>query len=122
MKKVAIITLLLLFPLVASAANLAGGVCEPGECQPCHVLVIFNEVVKWLSTVFVPVIATLLFCWAGIVFFFAAGSPEQINKGKAIIRTTIIGLLIFYSAYIIVGLFMSVFGGPVSEGWYDIDC
>ena len=124
MKKVAIITLLLLFPLVASAANLAGGVCGPGDdlddCQPCHILEIFNNVVEWLSTVFVPVVAALLFCWAGIVFFFAAGNPEQINKGKAIIRTTIIGLLIFYTAYIIVGLFLSVFN--VGAGWYNIDC
>ena len=124
MKKIVIIIFLLFLPLFALAGFWGEINCGPGDglpdCQPCHILELFNEVVEWLSTVFVPVIAALLFCWAGIVFFFAAGNPEQINKGKAIIRTTIIGLLIFYTAYIIVGLFLSVFG--VGAGWYNIDC
>ena len=125
MKKIIIILLLFTPIFLATADSFTiwgpGGVnCEPGECNFCHLAQVVARTIEYVTTRLVRLLAVVLFLWAGILFIFSAGSPDKISRGKKVITYTIIGMIIVYTAYIIVGLFLGVFN--VGEGWYNIGC
>ena len=65
----------------------------------------------------------------GAMFIFSAGNPTLLTKGKEILKTTLIALLIIYGAWVFVnfiftftGLIKTDFGGWNPANWYKIDC
>jgi len=76
----------------------------------------------------VPILATLMIAVGGffmVVAYHGGGGPEMVNRAKTIFRSVIIGLLIAYGAWIIVGTFFSVVGVVVWGGfgeWWEIPC
>jgi len=58
----------------------------------------------------IPAIATIMLIIGGLVFLFSGGSPEVANLGKSILRTTIIGLVLAYGAWIIINTILTLIG------------
>ena len=58
--------------------------------------------------------ALLMFIYGGAMFVIAAGSQERISKAKEIIKASVIGLLIIFSAWIIVNfVVLALTGGNI---------
>lgn len=128
MKKFFITLVLLAIPL--SVLGDGGLVpCGPGtgvDCELCHLFVLFNNIIQFLMINIIPLLAVLMFVWGGVTFYLAAGDPTGVTKGKNIIKSTLIGLVIVYMAWSLVGIFVTAIGAGEYVGesgvWYQIDC
>lgn len=119
-------------PIAASAAGLVpcGGEGE-SPCTLCHFFLLFKNIVDFLLFRLVPPLAILMIVWGGAMFLMATGDPSQLARAKGIITSTMLGLVIIYSAWLFVGLFFSSisasvgFAGPFSgmpSTWFRINC
>jgi len=114
--------------------SVSGGMCVGGSiisspCSFCHFFILINGIWSWILTFLVAPIATLLFAIGGLMLVFAAGNPQQIANGKRIITAAVVGLVVIFGAFIIVGTIFSALGvadtnlGFVDLGqWFQIDC
>ncbi len=94
--------------------------CKLGECTICHLFELFVNIINIALSCVVPLLATFLFLYGGIVFYLSRGIPEKINKGRNIMTHTVVGVIIIYGAWVIVNSFLIVLG--VSDDWAKIDC
>ncbi|MBI2626263.1 MAG: hypothetical protein HYW69_01565 [Candidatus Nealsonbacteria bacterium] len=109
--------------LSADDPNQEGNQTTP--CTLCHLFVLFNNIIKFAMTTLVPVIAVLMLVIGGVMFFFAGAKPDTLNQAKGIITSVVIGLLIIFSAWIIVNTVLNFSGivtSPSLLKWYDIGC
>ena len=129
-------------PLASLAAGLVpcGG---PGQsaCQLCHIFVLLQNIINFLmipspNNLFplVLVIAVLMIAVGGIYLLFSGGSPSSIAKGRSIITSVLIALLIIYGAWLLVNFFFLFVGvndwtglfpkqnttGEWTSGWFQI--
>lgn len=54
-------------------------------------------------------IALLMFIWGGISWMTAGGEGKRVENAKAIIKNSIIGLLLIFFSYSLIGVFFSFF-------------
>ncbi|MBU1178829.1 pilin [Patescibacteria group bacterium] len=96
---------LISMPLLVSAKGLVPCGGEPPEipCNLCHLAVMADNIIKFLLFVLVLPAGTLALIIAGILILTAGGSDDQITKGKTVFKQVVIGLLIAFSAWLIVG-------------------
>lgn len=102
------------------------------HCQFCHVFVMVNGIVSWVLINLVPPIALLMIVVGGIMFYFGGGNPSYLARGKQILKSVAVGLLLVYGAYLIIGLFLGVLGvaewtglsnwAGTSPGPFSINC
>jgi len=59
----------------------------------------------------IAVLAVLMFVWGGFQFLTAGGRASKVDEGKRIILGTIVGLLISFSAYILINFTISAITG-----------
>lgn len=103
---------------------------EPGNpCKFCHFFVMLKRIVDWFLFVVVPSVAVLMAAIGGVMMIFAAGRPGTVAKGKSILTSTVIGLVIIFCAWLIVNTFLTVIGlSNVTVGtwnptnWFTINC
>lgn len=88
-------------PEVNENKYLANPRTVPGIYQVADFVTQFVRLSQW-GLAFVTVLAVLMFVWAGWEFITAAGRSSMIEEGKKIIGGTITGIIIAFSAYIIV--------------------
>lgn len=139
MKKIFLITLLILIPNLILAAGLVpcGG---PGEeaCQLCHFFVMFDRIVDFLLFKIVPPLAILMIVIGGVMFMFAQfgggemlpggakGGPALLSQAKRLVTSVFIALVIIYGAWVIINTFFMAIGVAdwtgLKEGWWKIDC
>jgi len=81
-----------------------------GACSFCDFFAMINRIVQFVITRIVPVLATLMLAIGGVMFFFAGGSPANLAKAKGIITATVMGLVIIFAAFLIVGTILSMIG------------
>lgn len=127
-KKIFLISFLFLFLIIsqAQAAGLVpcGGYGEEA-CTFCDFFVLINNIIKFVMTRIVPVIAVLMLVIGGVFFFFAGASPNALNTAKGIITSVVIGLVIIFCAWVIVNTVITKIGiveSPSLLQWYKIDC
>lgn len=131
MKKSLILTLLIITSLFLNfgftqAAGLVpcGGPEEPA-CTVCHFFVLINNIVEFIMFQLAPVIAVLMIVIGGVLLFFAEARPGMLIKAKQIFTSTAIGLIIIFSAWIIVNTILTKIGivsSPSLLQWYNISC
>ncbi|MFH1841270.1 MAG: pilin [Candidatus Nealsonbacteria bacterium] len=113
-----------------------GDILEPGEspevaarCQLCHVFVMLDGIIDFLLFKIIPLVAVLMLVIGGAMLLFAGGNTNTFSTAKNIITSTVIGLVVIFSAWLIVNtIFMfiglSQFGfsltGP--DKWSQINC
>ena len=99
-------------------------------CTFCHFFVMFNGIVNFVIVYIVPVVAVLMLVVGGVMFYFAGGSPKLLTQGKNLIIYAIVGLVIVYAAYLIVGLALQIIGVAkwtglnkwFEEGSFTVNC
>lgn len=98
-------------------------------CQFCHFFVMFDGIVDYFLFYVVFPLAVLLMVIGGIMFITAAENPARVETAKKLMTSTIIGIVIIFSAWLIINLFFSAIGisefglqftGPGQ--WFTIDC
>ncbi len=121
-----IVPFLLLTVSVAEAAGLVpcGGYGEP-PCSFCHFFVLINNMVRFIMFRLVPVVASLMLVFGGVMLFFAGANPEMLTKAKRAITSTVIGLVIVFGAWVVVNTVLTrtgIIDTPSILEWYNIDC
>lgn len=102
-------------------------------CEFCHLFVLFNNVMNFLLTRIVPVLAVLMIAIGGFMFVFAyisaeggGGEPALISQAKKLFSSVAIGLIIAYGAWLFINLFFQLIGVAdwtgLKEGWWKINC
>ena len=126
MKKIFLITFLtLLFSSLIPVQTQAGLVpCEGPDCQLCHLFVMLDNIVDFLFIKLIPPLAALILVIGGGIFIFAGGNPASITQGKSIMTSVLIGLVIIYAAWLIVGLFLNTIGltdwtNEIYRNWWE---
>jgi len=119
---------------------------EGCPCQLCHFFALFKNVVDFLLIKIVPPLAVLMLAIGGFMYVFAylspaealpgggKGGPALLSQAKKLIISVIFGLLIIFTAWLLVNLFFQMIGvqkwtrltddpaTPEIEGWWKIDC
>jgi len=63
------------------------------------------------------------------MFFLYAENPQKVEQAKSLLTATIIGLVVIFSSWLVIGLFFTAIGlsdfalsftGP--ENWFTVDC
>lgn len=117
-----------IFTPITFAAGLVP--CGPGiaanpSCDVCDFFKMADNIIKFVMTYVVPAIAAILMVVGAITFMTAGGSEGQITKGKSIITSTVIGIVIILLAWIVVDSVIKSLTGNnklLGKFWYNIEC
>ena len=110
----------------ASSGN-SGGLVQcgnPGQpaCNICSLLALIQILINYaidLAFAF----AGLFIAWGAFVIMTAGGSEEKVKKGKEVMTTAIVGLVIMLSAWLILGTVLQVLTGSATKlPWTSITC
>ncbi len=138
---------LLFFPFVVSANGYQTGLVPcggPGDpCTLCDFFVMFDRIIDFLlvPTIYnnyfplVPAIGALMLAIGGFMYIFAysgmgemteKGGPKLVGQAKKVFTSVVIGFIIIYGAWLLVGLFFQAIGTSewtgLREGWWEIEC
>jgi len=83
-------------------------------CTICDFFVLISNIISFFLGSIVPALAVLLLAVGGGMYMVAYMSPGAgpglISRAKSVIVSTLIGLVIIYGAFVIVGTFLSLVG------------
>ena len=83
---------------------------ETESCTLCHFLILIDNIIDFFIFRLVPPIALLMITIAALMFIFSMDNPETISRAKRIINSVIIGMVIIYVSYSLVGWFLVSIG------------
>ncbi len=96
--------------------------CRGLDCQMCYLVELAQRIIRFLIIIAAP-IAALLFAWAGVLYFSATGSEENVGKAKEIFTNAFVGFVIALSAYLIVEVIIRTLIRPEAIGnWNTVKC
>ncbi|PIS13634.1 MAG: hypothetical protein COT67_00810 [Candidatus Tagabacteria bacterium CG09_land_8_20_14_0_10_41_14] len=109
--------IVILAPLLVFAGGLVpcGGKTEP-DCDFCQLAKLIDEVINFILFNLALPVSVIALIAAGIIFLTGGDSPEKIKRGKDIFKYTIIGLVIAFSAWLIVD---TILRGLVTKDYLD---
>ncbi|MBU3964151.1 hypothetical protein KJ562_00205 [Patescibacteria group bacterium] len=81
-------------------------IVESAPCTLCHFFVLIEVVLEFVFFNITPPLALLMLIIGGGMFMMAAGDPGKISKARTIITTTLIGIVIIYGAFFLVGMLL----------------
>lgn len=94
-------------------------------CTLCDFLSLIDNIIKFVALT-TPLVVIIIIAWGSFIMMTAGGSEERFFKGKKIITSAIIGLLIVLGAWIIVStvflLLTGSYEGPFPLPWYQVSC
>ncbi|HZX50380.1 MAG TPA: hypothetical protein VFE94_04550 [Candidatus Paceibacterota bacterium] len=121
-------------PLSVDAQSLVpcGG---PGQ-PPCGLCALFELVHNIITFLLVPsafngglpivlALAGLLFAVGGFFMLTSAGNMSNLQRGRTVIFSTVVGLLIVYGSWIFINLLLATFGVTTFTGtttWWQVEC
>lgn len=88
---------------------------DSGTCQLSDLMTLAVNVSKIILGL-CGSLALLFIVYGGIVFLISGGSREQVEKGKRIIRGAVIGLVLVFVSYTIVGFIFRALG--INAYWF----
>jgi hypothetical protein len=110
---------LVALPFLASAAGIlpseSGGACPMGQEGRCGNYTLNDgvrlmvNVAQWILGI-VGSLALLMFVIGGFMFLISGGSAKNVEKGKDIIISAVIGLIIVFCSYMIITFSMQAMG------------
>lgn len=105
-----------------TGAPLSGG--EP-MCTICDFLSLIDNVVKFI-TVLAPLLVVIFIIWGAFLIITAAGNTSRMVKGRQVIVTAVVGMLIVLGAWLITSttflIITGAYEGPLPLPWYSIRC
>lgn len=96
---------------------------QPGDqtvaCKFCHFFVMLDGIIDFLLFKIVPPLAALMIAIGGGMYIVSQGNPEMLGQAKKLFTSVVIGLLIIYGAFLIVGFFLKFIGlAETPTNWY----
>jgi len=95
-------------------------------CQFCHLFIMLSAIISFLLTLLIPILAVGMLVVAGIMYYLALGNPAKLARANSVFKGVVIGLVLIYGAWLIVGALFSVLGVAewtgLQSGWYKINC
>ncbi len=101
-------------PSLAFLDNLSKGTCVESkkDCTYCDLFRLGNNILQFLTELAL-VLATIMVIWGGANIMVAGvtGGKSSMAKGRQIIKTAVIGVVITLSAWMIVGIILNLLVG-----------
>ena len=114
------LTILIFLPHILQAQGLipCGGPRQR-PCTACDLFVLFRNVVNFLLFTIIPLLAAIIIAWGAFraLLGMSQGKVEEWKKGKDVLIAVIVGLVIIYSAWLLVGFFLTAVGVTSMQGW-----
>lgn len=79
-------------------------------CQLCHLFVMFQRIYQFALMDIVFPLAVLMIVASGAMFYISGNNPGWRTRAISVLRTTVIGLVLIFSAYIVVNTFFTLIG------------
>lgn len=113
--KIFLVTVLFLFlimgPVKADLLPLVQcGLTVDDPCEFCDFFDMLSRIIQLIMIRFVPLIATLLLVVGGSMLLFAGADPHLLQTAKNIIKSTLIGVVVIFAAFMIVGIILNAIG------------
>lgn len=107
--------------------NISEGKMAKAEnpCQICHLFVMLDGTIDFILFNIVFPLGTLLLVIGGGMFMLSSGEPQKITSAKKILFSTIVGLIIIFSSWLMVNTLMTGIGVSEWAGgaeWFQINC
>ncbi len=83
---------------------------ESAPCTLCHFFFLITNIINFILFKLAGPLALLMLIIGGAMFMLASGNPQTISRARALIGSVLIGLVIIYGAYFIIGLFLQTIG------------
>jgi len=108
---------------------LSGGTPVDFPCRLCHLFILIKGIVDFILFKIIPLIAVLLLSVGGVMFIVSrGGNSSQLTQAKSMMTAVVVGLVIIFSAWIIVntifvipGFINTNFGWDLTK-WFEINC
>ncbi|MBI3671426.1 hypothetical protein HY249_01370 [Candidatus Azambacteria bacterium] len=99
-------------------------------CTLCHLYQLTQKIIHFLMFTIAPTLGVLVISWGGFKILIAGGDPGAKQAGYKAITTAAVGLLIVFSAWIVINEFLLFFssqkgGGTatiLSNPWTEVNC
>ncbi len=92
------------------------------ECSVCDLQQLAINLMKWFITIAV-IVATALFVNTGILYVLSPSNPGNIAKAHNLFFATLVGMIIVFSAWMVINTVMVVLYDNASFGdWRGIVC
>jgi hypothetical protein len=122
--KIILIMLAFALPLSASAALVP---CDAGKCTFCDLLTMGQRILDFIMKYVLATGATIFLMVGGFNMITAGGDPGKYKKGWDLIKSTLIGIVIALSAWLVVNTILNIVavdetGQPMNLPWDKIDC
>lgn len=121
------------FPLFSDAAGIvpcgrnSGTAEEMAPCTLCHLIIGIKKIIDFGSTILV-IVAVVVIVAAGIMYVISAGSDQQMEKAKNLLKQALTGFTVVLGAWLIINTAMLVLSvnyanlGITTAGWSDFAC
>ncbi|MFH1745048.1 MAG: hypothetical protein ABH881_02675 [bacterium] len=103
-----------IFDRGGSGEQYSAGCVETGDCQLNDFMVIVARGAQIIMGI-TGSLVLLAFIFGGFTLMTSAGNNQSVEKGKNIIVGAVIGMIIVFTSYIIIGYVFDTFG--LSWGW-----
>lgn len=99
---------------------------ENVDCTLCHFFVMAKRIIEFILAL-IMFLAPVFAAAGGIIILTSSGKPDQVAWGKRIITYALIGLVIAFAAWTIIGTVLNaLIGGEQIRGipwaWYEFGC
>ncbi len=105
---------------------------ESDPCQLCDFFVMLDKWIDRLLFMVVPPLAVLMIAIGGGMYIISQGQPEMLSRAKRLFTAVVIGLLIIYGAFLIIGTLLwaigladwttDIYQNWWSQGLFEIPC
>ncbi|MBI2023393.1 TrbC/VirB2 family protein [Candidatus Giovannonibacteria bacterium] len=97
--------------------------CNVSACALCELWHLADHIINFLLFELAFPILVVALLIGGLIWLTSAGNPQGIERGKKLIVNGIIGILIAFGAWIIVGTIIStIANGSFSGAWNSVTC
>lgn len=123
----AAVCLAILFPQISQAALVPCGNTGQPMCKLCDLIVGINTIVKYGFGIAVVVALTFIVVGA-VIYIVSAGNTGMIEMAKSAMKDACIGIIIVFTAWLIVTYSMQVLGAKTdlgisaTGGWSNFKC
>ncbi len=97
--------------------------CDDPQFQGyCALLLLVQNLIDFVTLGVLPVVGTLLYIVGGFFILLGGASPGMVSRGKSIMWSTTMGIIIILTAWLITNtVIVSLSGGNI-QNWNTIQC
>ena len=96
------------------------------ECKFCDLFKLVQNIILFAVFEVVPPIAVFFIALGGLLILLSAGNEQRRSQGKAVLKTTLIGIVVIFTSWIIINTVIKTFATNLVGGsggtWYSFTC